>query len=57
MNVSNWNGKRYENEFVMEMLYTQYGRNQGLKLFQGEGEEAVMKELQEMQDLEVEEGM
>jgi len=44
-------------EFVMEMLCTQYGMNQGLKLFQDEGEEAVMKELQQMHDLKVVEGM
>jgi len=31
--------------------------NQGLKLFQDEGEEAVMKELQQMYDLKVVEGM
>jgi len=51
MNVSNWNGKTYENQF------TQYGMNQGLKLFQHEGEEAIIKELQQMHDLEVVEGM
>jgi len=44
-------------EFVMEMLCTQYGMNQGLKLCQDEGEEAVMKELQQMHDLKVVEGM
>jgi len=44
-------------EFVMEMLCTQYGMNQELNLFQDEGEETVVKELQQMHDLKVVEGM
>ena len=38
-------------------LCTQYGINQRLKLFQEEGEEAVMKELQQMHDLKVVKGI
>ena len=40
-------------KFVNHMLFTQYGIKKGLEIFEQEGEAAVLKELQQMHDLEV----